>query len=202
MAFSRPEHRARATHWRETTLALRELRKGSGWRLRDRYLYRETDGWFISVYVWLEASELVVDAIPMNVINQYWQIVWPASLKEFPLLVRARDCRPPQLLRRNIPELDAVGSARFAIEEADAFASTVKDDWPLERFLSLLEGDRFPNVEGIVSTLLVMKRYEEARIYCERFVAEGADGDRFNGSTFPERVLDWMRRPQSTEAVH
>ena len=169
----RAEESARIAYRRSLGKAVRAACKGSGWRSVDGSLFREHDGWFVSVrpsvHIFERATTASISAKPMSIDPIFWDIVGLPENNNAPLSFRlngAWACHPPPVDEAAIEEHeDACVVAARIIKWANNRMAHLGEELSVEGFLqrcrtSGATQDSF--LACVVATLISMSRQQEA----------------------------------------
>jgi hypothetical protein len=171
--ITRAEESARHAYRRALERAVRSVSKGSGWRSIEGCLFREQEGWFVSVcpavYIFEKSTKASVSVKPMAIDPIFWDIVGLPENNDAPLSFRlngAWTCQPPHLDEVSIKEQENVADvAARLIEVANERLAYVVEHFSLENFLQLcrtsgeIENRYLPCV---ITTLIALGREHEA----------------------------------------
>lgn len=212
--ITRAEESARHAYRRALEKAVRSESKGTGWRSIEGCLFREEDGWFVSVcpsvYIFEKSTRAVISAKPISIDPIFWDIVGLPENNDAPLSFRlngAWTCQPPRYDEVSVEEHEdvAVVAARL-LEVADERLSHVVGRLSVEDFLQLCRTNGSTEdsyLPCVITTLIALGREHEALDACRSAKAHGDSGGFLapEGS-FTEMAETWISASISKATRH
>jgi hypothetical protein len=212
--ITRTEESARHAYRRALWKAVRSASKGSEWRSIEGCLFREQDGWFVSVcpsvYIYEKSTKASVSVKPMSIDPIFWEIVGLSENNDAPLSFRlngAWACRPPAFDEVSIEEheLVEVAAARF-LEAANERLAHVIGHLSAEDFLQICRtsgAQEDSYLPCIVSTLIALGREHEALDACKLAKARGGSGGFLAPEgTFTDMATRWISASMAKATRH
>lgn len=189
MTFAARRNERRAFR-KAVTKAIPALLKGSGWRSKYGWPYREQAGWFIhqqeTIYGEEARTTASVHAKPMALDDLFWDIgdlsdnrSKPASLR----MVGAFACHLPGLIETEIAEGDSAGeTAARIVENVWSWEATFEAATALELVWVAVDPARWthlshrPNGAAYTCLLALSGRVDDAINFCEERISAGDPG--------------------------
>jgi hypothetical protein len=201
--ITKAEEAARHAYRRALEKAVRSASIGSGWRSVQGCLFREHDGWFVSVcpvvHIFEKSTKASLSAKPMSIDPIFWGIVGLPENAEAPLSFRfngAWTCQPPAFVEVPLEEHDDphVVAARL-IDIADHRLAAV-ERWSVEDFLRLCRthgATEDSYLPCVVTSLVALGRESEALEACKSAKDRGHSGGFTSpGGSFSEQAALWI----------
>jgi hypothetical protein len=214
LKITRAEESARHAYRRALEKAIRAAAKGSGWRSIEGCLFREHEGWFVSVfpavYIFERSTKATVSAKPFAIDPIFWDIVGLPENKKAPLSFRlngAWTCQPPRFDELAIEEDEDVNVvATRLLEAANERLGYVVGNFSIEDFLELCRSRRAAEdsyLPCIVTTLIALGREHEALDACKSAKARGHSGGFLapQGS-FTDMAAEWISAKMTEATRH
>ena len=212
--ITRAEESARHAYRRALEKAVRTASKGSGWRSIEGCLFREQDGWFVSVcpsvYIFEKSTKAAVEAKPMSIDPIFWDIVGLPENNDAPLSFRlngAWTCRPPRFDEVSIEEHEDVGvMAARLLDAANERLEHVFGQLSVEDFLQFCRTSGATEdsyLPCVVSTLIALGREHEALDAAKSAKVRGDSGGFLapEGS-FTDLAADWISASMAKATRH
>jgi hypothetical protein len=212
--ITRAEESARHAYRRALEKAVRSASKESGWRSIEGCLFRERDGWFVSVcpsvYIFEKSTKASVSAKPMSIDPIFWDIVGLSENNDAPLSFRlngAWTCQPPRFDELSIEEHDdvAVVVARL-LEVANESIDQLVGRLSVEDFLQLCRTSGTTEdsyLSCVITTLITLGREHEALDACKSAKVRGNSGGFLapEGS-FTDMATEWISASMAKATRH
>ena len=210
--LSSAEEKQRRAFSKAVELAIKKRAKGSGWRVSQGVLFREFQGWFVSVQtaVWLAKRQTVIElhCKPMALDPIFWEVVEADSNASMPLSFRcfgAWTCRTPPYAEHELPETDAETMAGNVVEWSNTQLALIRD-LSVDRFLASLR--QHPRAQSylatIATTMLMSGDYDAAAAICrdaqQRRIECGYLISSIGGpsQSFPELAFAWLEKKRQS----
>jgi hypothetical protein len=199
--------------------AVRQVAKGSGWRVSQGMLFREHEGWFISVFAapYITESRTPADlhCKPMALDPLFWKIVGLDENVDRPLSFRALGtaCGTPALREADIPEHGGSPErmAEALLRWANAQLQALNGTLSLDAFIQFIreypnERVRASHSATLITALLLQGDYEGALAVCSADNVPFGGGFIFmrpSGSkSFIDLAIDWITNARHAHTVN
>jgi len=191
--------------------SMRQVVKGSGWKNKQVSIFKETSGYFLSIYYFIGLFgkvDIRASIKPMNIDPIFWEIFGIPNNADQPLSFRAWGAFTcPSLIyfedqfefNLDTPE----EAASFVVELANE-KSTEALNWlsPI-KFSDAIKQNESHQRYGRYGVSLIVSLISEGQLYEARDLAMAYDrGDlrcsfqmsQFNGPTFNQQVIEWINK--------
>ena len=215
--ITRAEEKARHAYSRELDRAMRAASKGSPWKCNQGSVFLARGDWFAcvspSVHIFEHVTSADLNIKPMGVDPIFWDIVQLPENKKLPLSFRLRGawtCRGPSVLEGRMDErsMDAAAVAPAVVSWATEQLERVLPAYSIDCYAEFIESDpnqreRGSYLPSLVTTLILLGRFEEARRACETARDQGNVGGFLAPSgTFPEMALAWLASQAASRTIN
>jgi hypothetical protein len=212
--LSRAEQQTRKALAKAVAGELKRQIRGTGWGLKQGWIFRQHAGWFIEVrvYVWVGEPRTTVElrAKPMGLDPVFWDIVDTPENREQPLSFRlfgAWTCGVPASVEAQIPEGDsqAAGIVNAVLAWADTQLIQTEPLRTLDGLIGRLRDQprRGSYLASYITALILAHRRDEALAEIASAIERGeAAGFSVGTQKFPDMAKAWLFSEERGHVLH